>query len=239
MGGLAPRFTRLERCALPFDAAGDVELAWLADALDGVARAVLWHTPPGLVAPMSYRRHPELDAVAADFAARGWPLRLRRSGGGVVPQGPGVLNLSLTYAVDGPPGAAAEAVYRHLAALLGAALDRLGIEAHAAEVAGSFCDGRYNLAVAHAGGARKIAGTAQYWKRSGARHAVLAHALLMVDADTDALTAVATAFEAALGSGRAYDAGVITSVARELAAPPAADLSDAVRDAIADALAMA
>ena len=187
------------------------ELAWLDTALQGSGRAVLWQAPRGLVAPLSYRRHARLDAVCAAFAARGWPVRLRRSGGGVVPQGPGILNLSLTWPVAGPPLAQADRVYAQLCGVLARALSALHIDAQPRAVTGSFCDGRFNLAV----GPRKIAGTAQYWRRAGDRHAVLAHALLLVDADTTALTALANDFEVALQSERRYDANVITTVARE------------------------
>jgi lipoate-protein ligase A len=192
------------------------ELAWLAAALDGQPRAVWWNAAPGLVAPMSYRRHATLDSTMADFAARGLPVRLRRSGGGVVPQGPGICNLSLVYPLAGGPGVQAAAVYEHLCVVMRRALAALGIAAHAQEVQGSFCDGRYNLAVPRDdGSARKICGTAQYWKRDGARHAVLAHALVLVHGDLADMTDQANAFELALGSGRCYRADALTSVADE------------------------
>lgn len=208
------------------------ELAWLDTALQGSSRAVLWQAPLGLVAPLSYRRHARLDAVCAAFAAQGSPVRLRRSGGGVVPQGPGILNLSLTWPVAGPPGAQGDRVYAQLCGVLARALSALHIDAQPRAVAGSFCDGRFNLAV----GPRKIAGAAQYWRRDGDRHAVLAHALLLVDADTTVLTALANDFEAALQSERRYDANAITTVAREWRGAPPPDLMARVQRQIAAAL---
>lgn len=193
--------------------AGELELEWLELALDGRATAALWVGQTGLVAPLSYRKHAGLDAVCAASAERGWPVRLRRSGGGVVPQGAGILNLSLAYPCATAPGDAAEAVYADLCAVLATALADLGIAASAQAVQGSFCDGRFNLAVAADAGPRKIAGTAQYWRRRGDRHAVLAHALIIVDADPAALSAEANRFEAALGSGKVYAANALTSVA--------------------------
>ena len=66
----APRWTRVEVLGtLGPDAMP--ELDWLETALRGSGRAILWQAPPGLVAPLSYRRHARLDA---------WPLsRLRQS----------------------------------------------------------------------------------------------------------------------------------------------------------------
>ena len=75
---------------------------------------------------------------------------------------------------------------------------------------GSFCDGRYNLAA----GGRKLVGTAQAWRRVGDVPMVLAHAVLIVDADPDALTAGANDFEAALGTPTRYHADALTSIAR-------------------------
>jgi lipoate-protein ligase A len=94
------------------------------------------------------------------------------------------------------------------------AMDSLGIAAFMSSVKGSFCDGRFNLAVNHQGRTRKIAGTAQYWRRANGRQAVLAHALLIVTADPLHLTAQANQFEAALNSDRQYDANALTSIAQ-------------------------
>jgi len=192
----------------------DHEMQWLGAALDGQAIAALWTGPPALVAPLSYRRHAQLDAACDASNARGWPVRLRRSGGGVVPQGAGILNITLAYPCTGAAGNMAEAVYAHLCQLLSGALAGLGIAAQAGNVQGSFCDGRFNLAVTHLGTARKIAGTAQYWRRASGRQAVLAHALLLVDADPAQLCAQANQFEDALASGRHYEAEALTNVAQ-------------------------
>lgn len=212
------------------------ESALLAFAAAGRAVAHLWEAPPGLIVPRSYRRYARLAQIQADFARRGLAVELRPSGGGVVPQGPGILNMSLAFPVSQPIGSLSDTIYQHLCAILRAALAGLGIRAEARTVVGSFCDGRYNLAV----GGRKIAGTAQYWRRrEGNGHSVLAHAVLLVDADPVAATGLANAFEAALGSGRAYDPDAVTSVALSLPrndAEPEQRLSSIVRGALRRAL---
>src|SRR5574340_369810 len=212
--GDTPQFADSKVLHLPLDGEAP-ELDWLEKALAGSSRAVLWQTDACLVAPLSYRRHARLEQVSLAFARRGWPVRLRRSGGGVVPLGPGILNLSLAYAVDELPGVVAEKIYRHVCAVLSQALSAVGIVACAAAVEGSFCDGRFNLAVASASGLRKIAGTAPYWRRARGRQAVLAHALLLVQTDTEAITGIANEFETALGSGRRYSPAAVCSVAME------------------------
>jgi lipoate-protein ligase A len=183
--------------------------------------ACLWQTAPGLVVPRTYAARPGFAAVRADFAARGCPIHVRQSGGGVVPQGPGILNLSLAQAFAGRPLDHSEALYRHLCTLIGEALAAFGIETRAQAVEGSFCDGRYNLAVPSP--ARKIAGTAQVWRRipghAPDRHVGLVHALILAQCDPAELTARANALETALGSARRYDAARIATLDRLL--PPA------------------
>jgi len=228
---VAEERARVEILCAPLEEEREVD--WLQSALDGEARAVLWHGVQGLVVPASYRRFPNLDAVRERFVRDGWPVRVRRSGGRPVPQGPGILNLSLTRPLGGSAGVAFGAVYDDLCVTLAAALARLGVATRQAEVPGSFCDGRHNLAV----GARKIAGTAQYWIRRGGRQAVLAHALLLVDVDTEVITARLNELETTLGSGRRYLAGAVTTLARELPSTGAEEIFDLVRRHLADVLA--
>ncbi len=61
-------------------------------------------------------------------------------------------------------------------------------------MSGSFCDGRYNLACGEGAEARKIVGTAQYWRplAAGGGHVVLAHAVILIDADLSAAHQAAT-----------------------------------------------
>ncbi|UDM52132.1 lipoate--protein ligase family protein [Cupriavidus sp. MP-37] len=221
------------------------ELALLELAAQGRHVAQLWEAPLSLVVPRTYLRHAALEGARADFARQGCPVFLRMSGGGLVPQGPGILNLSLAYPVGQPPGALSDAVYLHLCAVIGGALRKLGIETHWQAVAGSFCDGRYNLAWGPPEAARKIAGTAQYWRRApaamqaadGQRHLVLAHAVLLVSADPGQINARANAFEAAIGSERRYDADKVVSVREALVAGGHAARDDAaLMAAVADAL---
>ena len=200
------------------------EQALLSLAAQGSPVAHLWEAPRSLVVPRSYQRFASLEDARAEFARRGCPVFLRMSGGGLVPQGPGILNLSLAYQVRGTVGEMSEAVYRHLCELLRKALGTLGLETHWQKVEGSFCDGRFNLAWGPAQDARKIAGTAQYWRRLEAAsedagsplHVVLAHAVLLVSADPEEINRRANAFEEAIGSTKRYLAERVVSVQQAL-----------------------
>jgi hypothetical protein len=181
------------------------EAEWMtAVAVTGRAAAHLWFGEAGLVAPRNCMALPGW----AD-AERAHPVQVRVSGGGVVPQGPGVVNLSLVWRADIKAPTATDAVYLALCDRLCRAFATLGVATSAQAVAGSFCDGRFNLAAA----GRKLVGTAQSWRRIGGRSVVLAHAVVIVSADPFALTAAANAFERDLGSGREYRADALTSFA--------------------------
>ncbi|SMG53534.1 lipoate--protein ligase family protein [Paraburkholderia susongensis] len=219
------------------------ETALLSLAETGRCVAHLWEGPLSLVVPRSYRRFAGFEPARAEFARHGCPVFLRMSGGGLVPQGPGILNLSLAYPVRGTMGALSESIYRHLCDILRDALSTLGLQTHWQAVDGSFCDGRFNLAWGPPDDARKIAGTAQYWRsvRSAAHgpqaplHAVLAHAVLLVSADPQEINQRANAFEDAIESGRHYDAARVVSVQQALSrtgvAPP-----DGLIDSVMSAL---
>jgi lipoate-protein ligase A len=200
------------------------EMDLLSLASSGQCVAHIWQAPLSLVVPRSYQRFAELERARTEFEQRGCPVFLRMSGGGLVPQGPGILNVSLAYRVRGTAGELSEAVYRHLCEILREALGNLGLQTHWQAVEGSFCDGRFNLAWGPPGDARKIAGTAQYWRRLEAAsqaspsplHVVLAHAVLLVSADPDEINQRANAFEAAVGSGRYYLPERVISVEQAL-----------------------
>jgi hypothetical protein len=215
------------------------EAQWMADAAaTGHAGAHLWSAPASLVVPRSYERLPNWAAACAASAAAGWPVQVRSSGGGLVPQGPGVLNLSIAWASASATPRDTDAIYQALCQRLAAAFAQWGVLAVPQGVDGSFCDGRFNLAFE----GRKLVGTAQSWRRVAHIPVVLAHAVILVDCDTQALTARANAFEAAAGSPRRYRADALTSLAQawraaHLGAEAPRDLSSQWAGALGQALA--
>lgn len=216
------------------------EQRWAAAVAAGaLPQAHLWRGTAGWAVPRNYTRAPGWADWQARCAAAGTPARVRSSGGGLVPQGPGLWNLSLLWRSAQADPVLADAVYRALCDRLAGVLAALGVAASPQPVEGSFCDGRYNLAA----GGRKLVGTAQAWRRIGGVPVVLAHAVIVLDADAAALTAAANRFEAGLGTDRRYRGEALTSVAAEAAragftAPHggwAAGLAAALRDRWFDA----
>jgi len=181
--------------------------------------AALWHARQGLVVPRTYLKHDTFPAACAVLAQQGWPISVRQSGGGIVPQGHGILNLSLCYPHAGLPMNHSEAAYQHICEIIRLALSELGIESSAQAVQGSFCDGRYNLAVGQGEQAQKIVGTAQLWRRIPGKQAespsvqvVLIHAVILGAVDCQLLTGHINQFEAQLQTGVNYRADRIASL---------------------------
>ena len=191
------------------------------------ASAFLWQADrSGLVLPERFSRAPGFSDASDQSAARGWPVTTRRTGGGITPQGPGVLNVALAFKL--PPGRA-QAIRESYAALCNpmiAALGKLGLEAGTGAVQGSFCDGDYNLEVY----GRKLVGTAQRWRGS----AVLCHALILTDISIQPAVGAAQALADGIGLGDTYRSDAHCRLADLCNGSP--DVTDRFASALADIL---
>ncbi len=165
-------------------------------------QALIWQGSPGLVVPRSYGRNPRFEYCNQQLSAAGWPISIRQSGGGLVPQGKGIWNLSLCWRQHGKPLDLAQNAYILICQIIEQALADCGIASSAQAVQGSFCDGRFNLAVWQ-DHYRKIVGTAQVWRLGPAPehnplprqagsstgwHLGLVHAVILLQVDEDTLT---------------------------------------------------
>ena len=147
-----------------------------------------WTTTQSLVAPRSLKRAPGIDNAIKLSACSDWPVFFRQTGGAVTPQGAGVLNVAVAFALDPIERPSIVAVYEMFCAPILRWLQDRGCDAHTGFVPGSFCDGEFNIVLQN----RKLAGTAQRWTRIRAnesRQIVFAHALLLLDANLEAQVA--------------------------------------------------
>ena len=168
--------------------------------LDAVATGCLlrgtlvWETTRSLVVPYQATKRAGFAGAALASALRGRPIASRRTGGAATPQGPGILNLAVAYCIA--PGSTARAVYEDLCRSITDAMITAGLHPTVGVCPGSFCDGDYNVKI----GGRKVVGTAQRWRRrhTGPGHAVLAHALVLVDCDRAETVEAVSAFESDL-----------------------------------------
>jgi len=141
-----------------------------------------WTTSQSLIVPKSLTRAAQFCNACDDLSQSGWPVFVRRTGGGVTPHGAGILNVSLAYAVDASEQPSIRGVYEMFCSPLIALMSGFGCDAESGAVPGSFCDGAYNIVV----NGRKVMGTAQRWTRvrsNVSRQLVFAHAMLLVNAD--------------------------------------------------------
>lgn len=191
-------------------------------------QAIIWQGQQGLVVPRTYAQHPRFKYSQEQLQALGWPLTVRQSGGGVVPQGHGIWNISLAWRQYGRPLDLAGPAYALLCRPLQKAFADVGIKATTQAVEGSFCDGRYNLAVWHQHQAKKIVGTAQVWRRCAPPltvppptrqagdpsdwHVVLCHALVLIHVDHELVTHYANLVEQTLERTQRYQAQRIVSL---------------------------
>jgi len=197
----------------------------------------IWENARALVVTAKDARLPNAAGAAEDSAERGWPVVVRDSGGGAVPHGPGILQMSLLLPMDRLQRPALEALYEALCSPVRIALDTLGVETTYGDVPGSFCDGRFNLVA----NGKKIAGTSQRWRGGlppGSRPGsyALAHMILFIEADMVQATEAVNRYYEQAGGRERYDPTSVETVRSSLAGSVEAGLTERVRSAIGKAL---
>lgn len=169
-----------------------VTLVRLASENVARPRIRLWTNDRCLVAPRRLIARPEFKAASAALAEAGWPVAVRRSGGAAVPNGPGILNVSLfhqTSTINPRSG------YEPLTAVIGEACERLGIDIAIGEVSGAICSGAYDISV-HG---RKIAGCSAYRRQQKSVH-WLVHAIVLIDCEIEESVSAISRFETLMGN---------------------------------------
>lgn len=201
------------------------------------AGLLLWRPlDRALVMPARMSRLPGFVAARAGCETLGWPVALRDTGGEPVPQSPAVLNIALVYAV--PAGESElsriESAYLRLCRPLCDWLAGQGLDPGIGEVAGAFCDGRYNVRL----GPRKLVGTAQRWRRRSqdGGNVVLVHGAMLVGSEREAMVAVVNAFYAGCGLPDRCEAASHVGLAERLEQPwdALSTLSPGIRRALAE-----
>ncbi|KIP89877.1 lipoate--protein ligase family protein [Pseudomonas fluorescens] len=156
-------------------------------------------TDHALVMPRRLNRLPQFAHACEVSAAAGWPVLLRETGGEPVPQSAATINIALVYA---PPRSEGdlnriETGYRRLCDPICQLLDELGGTSSVGEIAGAFCDGRFNVNL----DGRKMVGTAQRWRQSqgGQRPVGLVHGAMLMDDERESMVAAVNRFNEACG----------------------------------------
>ncbi len=142
-----------------------------------VPRLRIWQPLPALVVTTAEASHAAFGAAASRAAARGVPVAVRRSGGGAVCLGPGMLVVSHFHTSMHDD---IDASYRSFARRLMAAVQVVGVVLTEEHVARAYCDGKFDLAWC----GLKVGGMAQRRRsRDGASH-VWIHAVIAVEPES-------------------------------------------------------
>lgn len=166
-----------------------------------------------LVCPAAYARRPGFSDAADASSRRGWPVALRRTGGGVVPLGPDVMNICLTFSQTSR--FSIQDGYEALTRVLRNGLGAAGPLLETGATPGSFCDGDWNLSI----NGRKLVGTAQRRRPLGHGNIrVLAHALILIQGDTRPSALAVDALHQDLGLD-GIDTTVHTTLAESMGVP--------------------
>ena len=185
------------------------------DALLGegcaIERVRLWTNIRCLVTTRRFACMERFADAAVASGARGWPVFVRASGGTTVVHRPGILNFSVH---DIAPADAIDitARFERFTRRLIAGFAAIGVAAETGSVAGSYCDGRFNIV----SGGQKIAGTACLVRKRRGWIGVLAHAAINIDGDAHADLAAITEFERTLGLDILYVPAAHTNLAARI-----------------------
>jgi lipoate-protein ligase A len=158
----------------------------------------IWEGTQSIVAPSRFQNLERSNEAVRRSENVGWPIHYRCTGGDVTPQGRGIINISLAYAL--PPGMPPE-IDTTFSSLCAPIRTALGTNTSYGNVDGAFCDGAYNILL----NGKKFAGTAQRFRRCKAdqnRFAVLSHAILLMSSPSAQVINTLNLYLDAIGADR-------------------------------------
>ena len=168
---------------------------------------MVWRCQPALLVTRSETRLPHFDSAAAEMQAAGWPVLLRKSGGGACPVGSGTVQLSMIEAAFS--GATMNAKYAALTRLVQSMFSFFQIVSQTGSVPGAYCPGSYDIAVQ----GKKIAGMSQHWFRNRCGiHCVVTAASINIEEPPDVLAGVVNRFNDSAGGPLRCQAAALTNM---------------------------
>jgi lipoate-protein ligase A len=167
----------------------------------------IWRCRPALLITRSETRLPRFEAAAAAMQAAGWPVLLRKSGGGACPVGPGTVQISMIEAASSDT--TMNAKYAALTKVIQSTLGFFQIVCRTGSVADAYCPGRFDLAVQD----KKIAGMSQHWfrNRCGVR-CIITAASINIEEPPNMLADVTNRFYGSAGSPLRCQASALTNL---------------------------
>lgn len=210
-------FTQMKHSILPLPANGSLTqdfLSWEERVIDTMKTDpkhpniwACWQSALGLCVTRKEHRLPYFNKAQESMAAQGHELATRRSGGTVVAQGDGILNITSLALHYGPRNIGGS--YVAFCQEMQARLLKIGFETDIGPVSGSYCDGDYNLIL----DGKKLAGTSQRWvKGPDKAFIILNHAVTLVTENGYHATKRVNDFHEIADNRRPYDTASSSSL---------------------------
>ena len=155
---------------------------------------LLWRAPSALIIGRKDTRLGHFSDAANRLWAEGWPVVIRRSGGGACPVSRGTLQIALARIAL--PQTTIDAAYIELTNIIRSVLESYGLKVEIREEPSAFCPGRYDMSV----NGRKVAGLSQHWRRCNGRMTATTAATLIVENDTEEIARIVNLFYLTAGS---------------------------------------
>jgi lipoate-protein ligase A len=189
---------------------GLAQLQALADELTSESSApalLIWRSQRALLVTWQDTHLPRFHESLDQMTVFGWPVVLRRSGGGACPVDLGTVQVATVE--PALRGTTMDTKYDALTSIVQSSLHSIGIVARTGPVADAYCPGAYDLAVE----GKKIAGVSQHWFRNqrGIRCIVTA-ASINVEEAPDACADAVNRFYSNAGSGTHCQATCLTNL---------------------------
>jgi lipoate-protein ligase A len=143
----------------------------------GEERFAVWQPQCALIATSAEANSAHFAAAVAAARVRGMPVYVRRSGGGTVCVGPGVLVVSHVYTSDRID---IEESYRRFAHSLTTGIAQVGVKLSEGRVLNAYCDGSFDLAWR----GLKVGGIAQRRSLCASLNRVWIHAVLSIESES-------------------------------------------------------
>jgi hypothetical protein len=171
---------------------------------------LLWRAPSAVTVGRTDTRLRKFSDAVDRLRIEGWPVAIRRSGGGACPVSRGTLQIALARIAL--PDTTIDAAYIELTGIIRSVLESYGLKIEIGEQPDAFCPGRYDISVND----QKLAGLSQHWRRCNGRTTVTTAATLIVKEETGEIARIVNLFYFTAGSEKRCSAAAIGALRQDL-----------------------
>lgn len=171
---------------------------------------LLWRCASGLIVGRNDTHLENFSDAADRLCAEGWPVVIRRSGGGAYPVSRGTLQIALARIAWSRT--TIDTAYIELTGIILPVLESYGLKVEIRQQPGAFCPGSHEMSV----NGRKVAGLSHHWRQCNGRLTVTTAATLIVEQDVERIASVLNLFYLTAGSERRCSTSAIGALQQAL-----------------------